>query len=163
MCVITTLDSFKPNYISFLYESMMKWANKYTCQGFMFVLIKLWSFSNEWHTIDCSASGILFCVGLVEGKGAPADHSIAPEYYYRIITVSLMLCLTKNLHGTGKSFLDSYLCVLQGLEDIKKKGVYGSDILRKRRYQPHYIDGEEIKSHFTYKDVGDVDSLCGEI
>ena len=74
-----------------------------------------------------------------------------------------MLCLTKNLHGTGKSFLDSYLCVLQGLEDIKKKGVYGSDILRKRRYQPHYIDGEEIKSHFTYKDVEDVDSLCGDI
>ena len=47
---------------------MMKWVNKCTCLGFIFVPHKTCPFVNEWHAISCSESGILFCVGLVEGK-----------------------------------------------------------------------------------------------
>ena len=49
--------------------------------------------------------------------------------------MSLMLRLTKNLHGAGGNFmLYDGLYVLQGLVDINKKGVYGDNLVSKRRY-----------------------------
>ena len=45
--------------------------------------------------------------------------------------MSLMLHPMKMLHGAGDIVvLDSGFCVLRGLVDIKKKGLYGTDILR---------------------------------
>ena len=41
-----TDTKFSPRYISCLDESMMKWVNKYTCPGFMFVPHKPWPFGN---------------------------------------------------------------------------------------------------------------------
>ena len=70
---ITTWTHFSPVFISCLDESRMKRVNKYTCLGFIFVLYKPWKFGNEWHTIACSDSDILFYVELVGGKDAPAD------------------------------------------------------------------------------------------
>ena len=79
-------------------------------------------------------------------------------------TGSLILRLTKKLHGTGKILvLDSGSCVLQGLVDIKKKGIYGATIGKKRRYFPRYINGEKIKPHFTDKAMGAVDALHDEL
>ena len=60
--------------------------------------------------------------------------------------MSLMLCLTKRLSGKGKIVVLYYgLYVLQGLVDIRKKGVYGSVIINKSIYWPHYIDGEKSR------------------
>ena len=50
---------------------MIKWVNKYTITGFMFVPRKPWPFWNEWHTIAWYESDILFYVGLFEGKDSP--------------------------------------------------------------------------------------------
>ena len=48
--------------------------------------------------------------------------------------MSLMLRLTKNIHGTGNIVvLDSGLCVMQGLVYITKKSVYGDALIEKRR------------------------------
>ena len=47
--------------------------------------------------------------------------------------------------------------------DINKKGVYGSTLVKKRRYWPHYIDGEKNKAHFTNKGVGGMDALPGKL
>ena len=75
-----------------------------------------------------------------------------------------MLRLTKKFHGTVNiSVLDSGLCFLQGLVDIKKKWVYGDDHIKKRHYLPHYIDGNKIKDHFNDKDVGVMDALHDEL
>ena len=68
------------------------------------------------------------------------------------------------IHSIGKIFvLYSGLCVLQILEDMKKKRIYGSNLINKRPYWPHYIDVEKIKTHFRDKGIGEVDALRGDI
>ena len=59
--------------------------------------------------------------------------------------------------------LDSVFCVLQGLAYINKKGVYGTDLIKKRWYFPQYTDGIKIMVHFTNKDVVSVDVLHGDL
>jgi len=64
-------ENFTPSWVCCLDESMSKWLGEYTCPGFMVVPRKGWPFGNEWHTICCSQSGVLFAVEIVEGKDQP--------------------------------------------------------------------------------------------
>lgn len=155
--------NFTASWISCLDESMMKWMNAFTCPGFMFVPRKPWPFGNEWHTIACGVSGILYQLELVEGKDEPTERP-NPEYSLLGKTVGLLLRLTKPLWATGKVVvLDSGFCVLQGLIELKKRGVYAAALIKKRRYWPKYIDGARIKAHFDDKEIGDVDALKGTL
>ena len=75
-----------------------------------------------------------------------------------------MLRLTKNLHGTENIFvLDYGFCVLHVLVGINKKGLLWSDVIKKRRYWPHYIDYKKIKAHFSENNFGNVDALRDEL
>ena len=56
------MEIFSTSYIYCLDESMVEWVNKYTCPGFMFVTHKPLPFGNDWYTILCSDSGVLFFV-----------------------------------------------------------------------------------------------------
>jgi hypothetical protein len=89
---------FVPGWISCLDESMSKWMNDNTCPGFMFVPRKPWPFGNEFHTIACGVSGILYATELVEGNGEPREK---PEAEFSSIskTVGLLLRLTKSIRG----------------------------------------------------------------
>ena len=105
----------------------------------------------------------LFFVKLVEGKDAP-EECPPKQYSEKWENMSLILRLTKKLHGTGEIvLLDSGFCVLQGLVDIEKKGVYGAALTKKRWYWPRYIDWKIIKAHFINKGVGAVGAHCGEL
>ena len=64
-------EQFTPSWVSCLDESMSPWTNKYTCPGWMFVPRKPHPFSNEYHSVCCSTSGIMWGMELVEGKDAP--------------------------------------------------------------------------------------------
>ena len=76
----------------------------------------------------------------------------------------LMCILTKEIRVKGNIVvLDSGFCVLQGFVDIKKKGVYGANIIKNRRYWPNCIGVENIKYHFINKVVGAVDTIFGEL
>ena len=153
---------FSPGWVSCLDESMMEWTNMYSCPGFMYVPRKPHPLGNEWHTIACGISGILYCVELVEGKDAPPE--IKPDFINLGKTPSLLLRLTRKLFGTGKVvILDSGFCVLQGLIELAKKGVYASSVIKKRRYWPKYVDGESIKKHFEDKPLGSYDELPGRL
>ena len=47
--------------------------------------------------------------------------------------MSLILCITKILHGTGDiSVLDYGFFVIHALVDVNKNGVYGLDLINKR-------------------------------
>ena len=46
---------------------------------------------------------------------------------------------------------------------MKKKGVFASALIKKRRYWPKYINGDEIKLEFEDREVGDSDALPGEL
>ena len=53
--------------------------------------------------------------------------------------------------------LDSRFCVLKGIIELRKKGVFASALIKKRRYWPKYIKGDDIK------DVGDANSWAGTL
>ena len=59
--------------------------------------------------------------------------------------------------------LDSGFCVLKGIIELHKNGVFASALIKKRRYWPKYIHGDEIKEHFKDKEVGDADSWAGQL
>lgn len=156
-------DMFTPGWISCLDESMSKWLSEYTCPGFMCVPRKPWPYGNEYHTIACGVSGVLYALELVEGKDTPPER---PRKEFEVLgkTVGLLLRLTKVLWGTSKVVvLDSGFCVLKGLVELRKKGVFASALIKKRRYWPKYIPGDEIKKHFEEKEVGVVDCWGGEL
>ena len=75
-----------------------------------------------------------------------------------------LLRLTKPIHGTGKVFvLDSGFCVLQGLVELKKKGVFAHALIKKRRYWLKHISGEDIIAHFTDKPIGAADAIKAKL
>ena len=57
--------------------------------------------------------------------------------------------------------MDSGFCVLKGIIELLKKGVYASAVIKKRRYWPAGIKGDEIKQHMEGKEVGECDALPG--
>ena len=59
--------------------------------------------------------------------------------------------------------LDSGFCILKSIIELKKRGVYVSALIKKCCYWPKYIKGDDIKSHFDDKDVGDCDAWKGQM
>ena len=138
-------DTFSASWISCLDESISKWMQRYTCPGFVFCPRKPRPFGNEYHTIACGESGILFFMEMVEGKDKPSH--LQQEHQDLGSTIGLMLRCTKPLHGTGKVVvLDSGFCVLKGVVELKKRGVFAAALIKKRRYWPKYVPGEESRS-----------------
>ena len=155
-------EQFTPSWVSCLDESMSTWTNKYSCPGWMFVPRKPWPFGNEYHTVCCSLSGILWQMELVEGKDSPSE--IIPKFNNQGKTVGLLLRVLEPIFGKGMVvILDSGFCVLKGIVELKKRGVYASALIKKRKYWPKYIKGDVIKQHFDEKAVGDCDSLKGNM
>ena len=153
-------EQFTPSWVSCLDESMSTWTNKYSCPGWMFVPRKPWPFGNEYHTVCCSLSGILWQMELVEGKDSPCE--IVPKFHNEGRTVGLLLRVLEPLFAKGMTvILDSGFCVLKGIIELKKQGVYASALIKKRKYWPKHIKGDDIKAHFDGKDVGDCDSWKG--
>ena len=64
-------NEFLASWVSCLDESMSLWVNRWTCLGIMFVPRKPWSCGNEYHSICCSWSGVMYAIELVEGKDVP--------------------------------------------------------------------------------------------
>ena len=59
--------------------------------------------------------------------------------------------------------MSSGFCMLKGIIELRKNGVFASALIKKRRYWPKYIRGEEIKDHFKDKEVGDTNSWAGQL
>ena len=156
-------EMFIPSWINTIDESMSKWLNEYTCPGFMCVPRKPWRFGNEYHDAGCALSDIIWQVDLREGKDC-LRHLGEKTHDEKGKTIGVLLRLTEPVWGTGKLVvLDSGFCVLQGLVELKKKGVYTHALIKKRRYWPRHIPGDDILSHFANKEVGDVDAIRGEL
>ena len=147
------IEQFTPSSVSCLDKSMSTWTNKYSCPGWMF---------NEYHTVCCSLSGILWQMELMEGKDAPSQ--LVPKFNNLGKTVGLLLQVLEPIFGKGNMVvLDSGFCVLKGIVELKKRGVYASALIKKQKYWPKYIKGDAIKEYFDDKDVGDCDSWKGNM
>lgn len=58
--------------------------------------------------------------------------------------------------------MDSGFAVLDALLQLRKNGVFGLIMVKKRRYWPKYIEGDAIQHHMANKSVGSVDALAGK-
>lgn len=153
-------DKFSPSWISCLDESMSKWLDQWTCPGFIVCPRKPWPYGNEYHTISCGESQIIYAVDLVEGKDEPRQQP--KKYAEHGKTVGVMLRLSEPLFHTSKVVVcDSGFCVLKGIIEMRKHGVFCQALVKKRRYWPKYVNGDHIAKHFESKDVGSVDALSG--
>ena len=153
--------NFLLSWINCIDESMSKWINKYMCPVFMYVPTKPWKFGNKYHDAGCADSYIIWALDLWEGKDQPQD--LGPKQFDNIgKTTGSLLRLTKPVWSTGKVFvLDSRFCFLQALVELKKKGLFAAALIKKCRYWPKYVPGDEIIAHFDNKNVGDVDTIKG--
>ena len=129
-------EQFTPSWVSCLDESMSTWTNKYSCPGWMFIPRKPWPFGNEYHMVCCSLSGILWQMELIEGKDSRSE--ITPEYNNQGKTVGLLLCVLEPIFTRGNAvILDSGFCMLKGIVELKKRGVYASALIKNRSIGPN--------------------------
>ena len=100
-------------------------------------------------------------IGLVEGNDRPPQLGIQQ---YNNLAVGLLLCMLSPIYHKGfVVILNSGFCVLKGIIELRKKGVFASALIKKRRYWPEYIKGDDIKAHFDNKNMGDADSWAGTL
>ena len=156
------MEQFTPSWVSCLDESMSTWTNRYSCPGWMFVPRKPWPFGNEYHTVCCSLSGILWQMELVEAKDSPSE--IIPKFNNQGKTVGLLLRVLEPIFGKGMvAILDSGFCVLKGIVQLKKRGVYASALSRRGNNGQNTSKGDVIKQHYNEKAVSDCTSWKGNM
>ena len=128
-------DVFIPSWVSCLDESMSIWFNRWTCPGWIFCPRKPHPFGNEYHSVCCGWSGIMYGVEIVEGKDHPKEIPADPNDRQYGKTGGLLMRIVGFLSGTGKVIiLDSGFCVLSALVALRKVGIYASSVIKKRRY-----------------------------
>ena len=75
---------------------------------------------------------------LVEGKDSPSE--IIPKFSNQGKTVGLLLRVLEPIFGKGMVIiLNRGFCVLKGIVELKKRGVYASALIKKRKF----LDQEE--------------------
>ena len=146
-------EQFTPSWVSGMDEYMSTWTIKYSCPGWMFVPSKPWPFGNEYHTVCCSLSGILLQMELIEGKDSPSE--IIPKYNNQGKTVGLLLGVLEPIFTRGNVvILDSGFCVLKGIVELKKHGVYASALIKKTEVLAQIYQGQCNKGPFQGQKCG---------
>jgi len=154
---------FMPGWAICLDESMSPWTNRWTCPGWVFCPRKPWPFGNEYHTIACGLCSILFGIDLVEGKDRTPELLLQDLNRYGP-TVSLLLCLFSSIFYSGcVVILDSGFCVMKGIVELYKRGVYAGALIKKRRFWPKHVPGDVIDEHMNGKEIGATASLTGQL
>ena len=156
-------EVFTCSWINCLDESMSIWNSRWTCPGWVFCPRKPWPFGNEYHSICCGLSGIMFGIEMVEGKDRPKDIP-KPSTDKHGPTCGLLLRLCQTMFQSGKVvILDSGFCVLQGLIELRKVGVYASAVIKKRRYWPKHVPGKAIDDKMKDEELGATNSVSGKL
>ena len=128
---------FIPSWISCLDESMSPWLNKFTCPGWVWCPRKPWPFGNEYHSICCGLSGIMFGIEIIQGKDRPLQIHNKHFNDQGGPTVGLLLQLCESIFHMGKVvILDSGFCILQGLIELRKMGIFASAVIKKDAIGP---------------------------
>ena len=109
-------------------------------------------------TICCCSLGIMWGIDLVEGTDYPQQLGIH-QYNNLGSTVGLLLHMLSPIYHKGFIvILNSGFCVLKGIIELRKKGVFASALIKMWQYWPKYIKGDDIKAHFENKNMGDAGS-----
>jgi hypothetical protein len=155
--------NFSPGWVACLDESMSVWTNKYTCPGFVYVPRKPHPFGNEYHSICCGITGLMFNIELREGKDAPTGAPLHPTEG-KGKTTGLLLRLCSTMLGSSRCVvLDSGFCVLKAIIELRRNGVYAASLIKKRRYWPAHVDGQEVIDRFNFEEIGFCDARHGNL
>ena len=86
-------EIFSCSFVACLDESMSLWLNRWTCPGLNFVPRKPWSMGNEYHTMCCGVTSIMFSIDLVEGSDRPRElPSLDAEKKGPTVSLLLRMC-----------------------------------------------------------------------
>jgi hypothetical protein len=157
------VNIFSPGWAVCLDESMSIWTSRWSCPGWVFCPRKPHPMGNEYHSMACGLCSIMFAIDLVEGSDRPKElPSQDPARFGP--TVSLLLRMCQGIYHSGRVvILDSGFCVLKGIVELFKRGVYAGAVIKKRRYWPKHIPGDAIDLHMDKKDIGAAASLTGKL
>ena len=102
----------------------------------------------------------MFVVELVEGEARPRQSGTLELEDLGGKTVVLLLCIMKSYFFTG-GYLIFYsgFCVLKGLIQLRKKGVFPCAFIKKIRYWYSLVPGKEMEDNFGEVEVGETDSI----
>jgi hypothetical protein len=79
-------------------------------------------------------------------------------------TVGLLLHLCKSIYLRGfVVILDSVFCVLRGIVELWKKGVFAAAVIKERKFWPKHVPGAAMDERMEAKAVGNCDSLPGTL
>jgi hypothetical protein len=71
---------------------VLSWISRWTCPGWVFCPQKPHPFGNEYHSICCGDSGIMYQIELVEGKDAPTPNTQPHSDKGKTVGLLLRLC-----------------------------------------------------------------------
>ncbi len=74
-----------------------------------------------------------------------------------------MQLLQPYFTSCGYVVLDSGFCVLKGIVELRKKGIFAGALIKKRRFWPAMVPGKAIDLHFEGKAVGECDAISGKL
>ena len=148
---------FGPSWITCLDESMVPFTNEY-CPSWVNIKRKPHPYGNEYHSIACAITHIIFAIELVETK---KDRPIEgphkePEYEQEMgATPALCVRMTKSIWGSSRVvLLDSGFGYLNCIAQLYRKGLFSTCVIKKRKYWPAGTEAEEIIQHMQGKPVG---------
>ena len=134
-------------WVIFLDDLMSIWHNKWTCPGWIFCPRNLHPFVNEHHTACCVLSNIMFVIELVEGKDTPPQ--ILKQFSQHGKIVGLLLHMLQSyFHTVRYIVLNSGFCVLKGIIELRKNGLFGCALIKNRRYWPAGVPGDAMQQFF---------------
>lgn len=145
-------------------ESIASFISRY-CPGFVNVKRKPKPMGNCLHCGADAATKIIYKFELQEGKDRPShlpEEEFANLFPDGSKAGPLMMRLCKPLFGTGAVVIhDAGFASIPALCQLKKRGVFASCLLKKKKYWPKFSRGAENEAHMAGKNIGDTDALQG--
>ena len=115
---------------------------------------------NEYHTMACCQSKVIFCIELVQGKDLPKDgeHSeIEFEKEFGSKVAALVVRMTRPLWGSGRTvMMDSGFGYIPSVIQLRIKGLYSTTVIKKHAHWPKYTRAAEAVAEMQGKDVGTI-------
>lgn len=147
-----TTNHFRPGSFLCIDESMAPWTVRRTCPGWMINPKKPTPKGNEYHTMaDCATSIMLF-MELVEGRHHPKNKPVEFEEHGATPGLVMRACKATQISGSKRHIvLDSGFAVVDALTSLTKLKLYGTICIKKKRYWPKGIPGDDIVSDFAAK------------
>ena len=74
--------------------------------------------------------------------------------------MGLLLRIMKSyFSNVGYVIIDSGVCELKGLVQLRKKNIFACAVINKRKYWPLVVPGKDMEDHLGEVGVGDTDAI----